>query len=127
MGEYALRFAQVGAAGLVIVLVPWFTVFAWLAWRAVKRGGGMGDFVRASLYADCSFLLLIPAAIAILVFSGQYADFVAESGAMAADAPSPAGAAFLGALAAFFWGLFVLPILAGLFGSIYERVRRLAP
>ena len=123
-GDYLRRFAQVGALGMIISLPVWFSVFAWLAWRAVKRGETeTRHFVFASLGANIASLLIYPAVIGLAVVTGEYrraVDSVPEGTELP---PEPVQAALFAAGAAFVMGLFFLPVLAALFGWIAGLLR----
>ncbi len=124
-GPYAARFGYVGNLSLFVSLPAWLTVFAWLTWRAAKRGETeLRPYVMAGLAANAASLVIFPALILIAEglgadLTGQLAQSFQEAQA-ASDAEQdefslPIAALFSG-FAAFFVGLFVLPVLAVLFG-----------
>lgn len=118
-GEYLRRFAQVGAMGLLISLPVWFTVFAWLAWRAAKRGETeTRHFVFASLGANIASLVLYPAVVGLTVMTGHYERAIEAVPDATELPPEPLTAALFAGGAAFFMGLFFLPVLAALFGWV---------
>lgn len=121
-GEYLARFAFVGRVGLLLCIPAWLTVFAWLAWRAAKRGEtGMRPYVFASLGANVASLIAYP----LMIFLGE-----AMGGEMAAklhaameanaetgtEALSLTTAALFAGGIVFFLGLFFMPMLGALFG-----------
>lgn len=131
-GEYLARFGYVGNLALVAGLPAWLTVFAWLAWRAAKRGETeIRPYVMAGLAANAASLLIFPVLILLAEalgadLSGQLAESFQQAQA-ASDAPQeelslPAAALFTG-FASFFVGLFVLPVLGAIFGALAKRLK----
>lgn len=131
-GPYAARFGYVGNLSLFVSLPAWLTVFAWMAWRAAKRGETeLRPYVMAGLAANAASLVIFP--VLIFVAEGLGADLsgkLAES-FQAAQAASeerqdefslPVAALFSG-FAAFFVGLFVMPVLAVTFGALARTLK----
>lgn len=120
-GEYLARFAFVGRVGLLLCLPAWLTIYAWLAWRAAKRGEtGVRPYVFASLGANVGSLVAYP----LMIFVGEamggelsaklHASVEATS--EAAGELSLTSAALLAGVIVFFLGLFFLPVMAAIFG-----------
>ncbi len=124
-GPYAARFGYVGNLSLFVSLPAWLTVFAWLAWRAAKRGETeLRPYVMAGLAANAASLVIFPVIIFVAEglgadLSGQLAESFREAQASTEDPQDelslPVAALFSG-FAAFFVGLFVLPVLGVMFG-----------
>lgn len=126
-GPYAARFGYVGNLSLFVSLPAWLTVFAWLAWRAAKRGETeLRPYVMAGLAANAASLVIFP----LIIFaaeglgadlSGQLTESFQQAQASSEteqDELSLPVAALFSGFAAFFVGLFVLPVLAVVFGSL---------
>lgn len=134
-GEYLARFGFVGRLGLLLCLPAWLTVFAWLAWRAAKRGEtGVRPYVFASIGANMASLSAYPLIIlASEALGGGLADTLHEAmqGAEAGDEElSLTAAALFAGVIVFFIGLFFMPLLGALFGWLAGRlglVKRPAP
>lgn len=131
-GPYASRFGYVGNLSLFVSLPAWLTVFAWLAWRAAKRGDTeLRPYVMAGLIANAASLVIFP----LIIFaaeglgadlSGQLAESFetaqATKEAQQSELSLPSAALFSG-FAAFFVGLFVMPVLAVLFGWLARTLK----
>ncbi len=131
-GPYAARFGYVGNLSLLVSLPAWLSVFAWLSWRVAKRGETeLRPYVMAGLIANAASLALFPAMI--LIAEGLGADLSGElsrsyTKAQAAsdveqDEFSLPVAALFSGFAAFFVGLFVMPVLAVLFGWLANTLK----
>lgn len=131
-GPYAARFGYVGNLSLFVSLPAWLTVFAWLAWRVAKRREPeLRPYVMAGLAANAASLAIFPALILLAEglgadLSEQLAQSFQEAQA-ASDVEQdefslPIAALFSG-FAAFFVGLFVLPVLAVLFGWLARTLK----
>ena len=131
-GPYAARFGYVGNLSLFVSLPAWLTVFAWLAWKAAKRGETeLRPYVMAGLAANAASLVIFP--LLIFIAEGLGADLSGELAASfqraeaASDTPqeqlSLAVAALFSGFAAFFVGLFVLPVLGMLFGWLARMLK----
>jgi hypothetical protein len=131
-GEYLSRFGYVGNLALFVSLPTWLTVFAWLAWRAAKRGETeLRPYVMAGLVANAASLVIFP----LLIFaaealganlSGMLAESFQEAQA-GSDAEqeqlSLTTAALFAGFAAFFVGLFVVPVLGSIFGALARKLK----
>lgn len=125
MGEYAGRFSQAGALGLLVVLPAWFTAFAWLAWRDTVQGSiGLKSRVKAGLSANFASLMIFPALVLLASSSGTYMELVqANSGAVGEGEPAtPRDAAIATAIVSFLLGLIFMPILAWIFEKVSARI-----
>jgi len=131
-GAYLSRFGYVGNLSLFVSLPAWLTVFAWLAWRAAKRGEtDIRPYVMAGLTANAASLVVFPALIFIAEglgadLSGQLAESFTEAQAASdteQDQLSLPVAALFSGFAAFFVGLFVLPVLGVLFGWLARTLK----
>jgi len=131
-GPYAARFGYVGNLSLFVSLPAWLTVFAWFAWRAAKRSDvELRSYVMAGLAANAASLVIFP--VIIFVAEGMGADLsgkLAESfqdaqatSDVAQDEFSLPVAALFSGFAAFFVGLFVMPVLAVTFGWLARTLR----
>lgn len=135
-GPYAARFGYVGNLSLFVSLPGWLLVFSWLAWRAAKRGEtDIRPYVMAGLAANVASLLIFP--VVIYLAEGLGADLsgkLAESFQQAQaktdveqdEFSLPVAAVFSG-FAAFFVGLFVMPVLAVLFGWLARTLKMVRP
>ena len=131
-GPYAARFGYVGNLSLFVSLPAWLTVFAWLAWRAAKRGETeLRPYVMAGLAANAASLVIFPVIIFLAEalgadLSGQLAESFQEAQAASTDEQEalslPVAALFSG-FAAFFVGLFVLPVLGVIFGWLARKLK----
>jgi len=131
-GPYAARFGYVGNLSLFVSLPAWLIIFSWLAWRVAKRGETeLRTYVMAGLVANAASLVIFP--IIIFIAEGLGADLsgkLAESfqeAQTANDAQqtelSLISAALFAGFAAFFVGLFVMPVLAVLFGWLARMLK----
>ena len=131
-GPYAARFGYVGNLSLFVSLPAWLVVFAWLAWRVAKRGDvDLRPYVFAGLAANAASLVIFP--ILILVAEGLGADLSGKLAESFQDAQasneveqtelSLISAALFSGFAAFFVGLFVMPVLAVLFGWLARTLK----
>lgn len=134
-GPYAARFGYVGNLSLFVSLPSWFIVFTWLGWRAAKRGESeIRPYVMAALAANAASLLILPLVIFVAEglgadLSGKLAESYQEAQAASdveQDAFSLPVAALFSGFAAFFVGLFVLPVLGALFGWIARKLSLVA-
>jgi len=130
-GEYLSRFGYVGNLALFVSLPAWLTVFAWLAWRAAKRGETeLRPYVMAGLIANAASLVIFP--LIIFAAEGLGADLsgmLAQSFDEAQATNEGEGeelsltvAALFSGFAAFFVGLFVLPVLGSIFGALARKL-----
>ena len=131
-GDYLARFGQAGALGLIFSIPTWLTAFPYLSWNAAKqKKTQINSYVFASLGANAASLVIIP----ILIFlaewlgadlSGKLAESLKEARETNNIKPTefslPAASAIAG-FAAFFVGLFVLPILGALFGWLAKMLK----
>ena len=125
MGDYGSRFAVAGGTALLLSLFSWFTAFAWLAGRDVRQGEtGLGTLARTALFANCAQILIFPPLIWLMSRTQAFRDSMelAEAGAEMGEAPSLMLTIFLGTVAAFLVGLFVLPTLAAIFAWVGKKV-----
>jgi hypothetical protein len=131
-GPYAARFGYVGNLSLFVSLPAWLTVFAWLAWRAAKRGETeLRPYVMAGLAANAASLVIFPVIIFLAEalgadLSGQLAESFQEAQAASTgeqEALSLPVAALFSGFAAFFVGLFVLPVLGVIFGWLARKLK----
>ena len=131
-GPYAARFGYVGNLSLFVSLPAWLTVFAWLAWRAAKRGETeLRPYVMAGLAANAASLVIFPVIIFLAEalgadLSGQLAESFQEAQATSTgeqEALSLPVAALFSGFAAFFVGLFVLPVLGVIFGWLARKLK----
>lgn len=135
-GEYLSRFGYVGNLALFVSLPAWVTVFAWLAWRAAKRGETeLRPYVMAGLVANAASLVMFP----VLIFAAEglgagLSDMLAGSFEEAQAANDGEGeelslttAALFSGFAAFFVGLFVLPVLGSIFGALARKLSLVRP
>jgi len=130
-GPYAARFGYVGNLSLFVSLPAWLTVFAWLAWRVAKRGDkSLRPYVMAGLAANAASLVIFPAVIFIAEALGadlsgklteSFQDAQAANDAQQTELSLLSAGVFSG-FAAFFVGLFVMPILAVLFGGLAKTL-----
>lgn len=130
MGDYGSRFAVAGGTALLLSLLPWFTAFAWLAWRDVKQGEtSIGTLARTALFANCAQILIFPPLIWLMSRSEAFRSSmkIAEDSAEMGAAPSEALTLFLGTVAAFLVGIFVLPVLAAIFAWVGGKIKLGAP
>ncbi len=125
LGDYAMRFSQVGAIGLLAMLPAWFITFSWMAWWRANRGEtGTRDFVLASLRANTASLVIFPIFVGLAVLTGGY-DAMIASVSTAPDAPpppTPAGMAVFFGLGVTLLGIFLMPVLAWVFAKIFGRL-----
>lgn len=132
-GEYLARFGYVGNLSLFVSLPAYLIVFGWLAWRAAKRGAGeMRPYVMAGLVANASSLLIFPVMIVLVdalgggLLSDMLDDALQEATQAGGETPEAIpfyGAALFAGFAAFFVGLFTLPILTAIFGGLARRLK----
>lgn len=131
-GPYAARFGYVGNLSLFVSLPAWLTVFAWLAWRAAKRGETeLRPYVMAGLAANAASLVIFPLVIFAAEglgadLSGQLAESFQEAQSSSEggqDELSLPVAALFSGFAAFFVGLFVLPVLGVMFGWMARTLK----
>ena len=135
-GEYGSRFAFVGNGLLLLAMPAYLTVFVWLAWRAAKRGErDVRPYVMAGLGANAASLVIFPVLVYLAEFgggdlSGMLAESWQESQSVAGATDDPVAdeislpfAAMMSGVAAFFVGLFTLPVLGALFGALAKRLR----
>ncbi len=135
-GPYAARFGYVGNLSLFVSLPAWLTVFVWLAWRAAKRGETeLRPYVMAGLAANAASLVIFPVIIFLAEalgadLSGQLAESFQEAQATSngeQEALSLPVAALFSGFAAFFVGLFVLPVLGVIFGWLARKLKLVRP
>lgn len=131
-GAYLARFGAVGNLSLLVSLPTWLTVFAWLAWRAAKRGETeIRPYVMAGLIANAASLVLFPALVFLAEglganLSGMLADSFQEAQAASdieQERVSLTTAALFSGFAAFFVGLFVVPVLGSIFGALAKKLK----
>ncbi len=126
LGDYAMRFSQVGAIGLLAMLPAWFIAFSWMAWRRADRGEtGTRDFVLASLRANTASLVIFPMFVGLAVLTGGYEAMVASAPTTpdGPPPPGPAGLAVFFGLGVTLLGIFLMPVLAWIFAKIFGRLQ----
>jgi len=114
--------------GMIAVLPAWLTAYPWLAWRD-PPAPGMKSRVKAALAANFASLVIFPAIIMLLAYTGGYdAVFPAGEAVVAdtefPDAPPPRDAAIAAAVVAFLLGLVFMPMLAAIFAWVERKLSR---